>query len=130
VFYIFVVDVAVNTTTPRPSTRYTTTTTQRTTTEYVRQSSIKKGESEKKDGECPGVCVADRIADYCEAYLKTPNLCKGGTKCCVAKDQYMDNPDLRILIGTQNSNGNKSPAKPQKTSEKVRNFYDSAKCHQ
>lgn len=80
------------------------------------------------------MCVADRIADYCEAYLRTPNLCKGGTKCCVAKDQYMDNPDLRILIGTQNSGGNKSPVKPQKTSsEKVRNllknkFYGSAKC--
>jgi kallikrein len=77
----------------------------------------KEKESDKKDNECPGVCVADRIADYCEAYLKTPNLCKGGTKCCVAKDQYMDNPDLRILIGSQNSS--KSPLKPQKTAEKV-----------
>lgn len=81
-----------------------------------------KKDGEKNNGEssCPGVCVADRIADYCEAYLKTPNLCKGGTKCCVAKDQYMDNPDLRILIGSQNSSNNKSPLKPQKTSEKVR----------
>lgn len=74
------------------------------------------------------MCVADRIADYCEAYLKTPNLCRGGTKCCVAKDQYMENPDLRILINTQNSNNNKTPGKPQKTSEKVRKkFYGGVK---
>lgn len=76
-----------------------------------------KKDIEKKDNECPGVCVADRIADYCEAYLRTPNLCKGGTKCCVAKDQYIDDPDLRILINTQNSS--KAPSKPQKTPEKV-----------
>lgn len=105
---------SANATTLRPP----PTTTHRTTTEYVRHTTHKKEkESEKKDNECPGVCVADRIADYCEAYLKTPNLCKGGTKCCVAKDQYMDNPDLRILIGSQNSS--KTPIKPQKTSEKV-----------
>lgn len=122
--------IGANTTTHRPTTRYTTTT-QRTTTEYVRSTTNKKDIGEKKDGECPGVCVADRIADYCEAYLRTPNLCKGGTKCCVAKDQYMDNPDLRILIGSQNSS--KTPGKPQKTSssEKVccyfYFFYESAK---
>ena len=73
-------------------------------------------------GECPGVCVADRIADYCEAYLKTPNLCKSGTKCCVSKDQYLDNPDLRILIGSQNIT--KSSTKPHKaTVEKVSSHF-------
>lgn len=105
----------VTTSTYRPTTRYTTTTRPpRTTTERHTTSSKY---SEKKDNDCPGVCVADRIADYCEAYLKTPNLCKSGTKCCVAKDSYMDNPDLRVLIGSQNSS--KTPVKPQKTSEKV-----------
>lgn len=83
--------------------------------------SSKKDNNEKKDNECPGVCVADRIADYCEAYLRTPNLCKGGTKCCVAKDQYLDDPDLRILINTQNSS--KTPSKPQKATEKVSYFF-------
>ena len=101
-----------------------TTTTEQTTTEFVKYSN-KKGDNEKKDNNCPGVCVEDRIADYCEAYLKSPNLCESGSKCCVAKDQYMDDPNLRILIGSQNSNANnKSPVKPQKTSsEKVWNFY-------
>lgn len=112
----------MSTTTHRPTTRHTTTTTHRTTTEHVRHTTSHKSSGDKKDNDCPGVCVADRIADYCEAYLKTPNLCKSGTKCCVAKDSYMDNPDLRVLIGSQNSS--KTSAKPQKTPEKVRRFTD------
>jgi plasma kallikrein len=100
----------------RPTTRYTTTTTQRPTTELVRHTTSSKS-SEKKDNDCPGVCVADRIADYCEAYLRTPNLCKSGTKCCVAKDTFADNPDLKVLIGTQTPS--KPQSKPQKTPEKV-----------
>lgn len=106
----------LTTTTYRPTTRYTTTATQRTTTEHVRHTTSSKF-SEKKDNDCPGVCVADRIADYCEAYLKTPNFCKSGSKCCVAKDSFMDNPDLRVLIGSQNAS--KTPVKLQKTPEKV-----------
>lgn len=94
----------------RPTTKYTTTTTVRTTTE--------EATTEKSNDGCPGVCVADRIADYCEAYLRTPGYCKSGSKCCVGKDQFSDNPDLRILIGT--SSASKPPVKPQKTSsEKV-----------
>jgi Clip-domain serine protease homolog masquerade len=105
----------VSTTTHRPYHKATTTTTRYTTTTVA---TTETPAANKKDNDCPGVCVADRIADYCEAYLKTPNLCKPSTKCCVAKDSYMDNPDLRVLIGTQSSN-NKTPLKPQKTSEKV-----------
>lgn len=107
----------MSTSTYRPTQRHTTTTTHRPTTERVKESNSNKN-NDKKDNDCPGVCVADRIAEYCEAYLKTPDLCKSGTKCCVAKDSYMDNPDLRVLIGTQNSS--KTPVKPQKVSEKVR----------
>lgn len=104
----------ISTTTHRPYHKATTTTTRVIPTTIA----TTEAPSNKKDNDCPGVCVADRIADYCEAYLKTPNLCKPSTKCCVAKDSYLDNPDLRVLIGTQNSN-NKTPLKPQKTSEKV-----------
>jgi len=32
--------------------------------------------------------VADRIAEYCEAYLTSDGLCKEGTKCCVSLDEY------------------------------------------
>lgn len=35
---------------------------------------------------CPGDCIADRIAQYCEAYYKTPKFCGPGKKCCVSKD--------------------------------------------
>lgn len=38
--------------------------------------------------DCTGVCVADRIAEYCEAYLTSDGLCKEGTKCCVSLDEY------------------------------------------
>lgn len=101
----------LTTSTYRPTQRYTTTTTQRPTTELVRHTTSNKN-GDKKDNECPGVCVADRIADYCEAYLKTPNLCKSGTKCCVAKDTFSDNPDLKVLIGSPASS--KPTSKPQK----------------
>lgn len=40
------------------------------------------------DENCKGVCVADRIAEYCEAYLTSDGLCKSGTKCCVSLDDY------------------------------------------
>nr|XP_023016770.1 serine proteinase stubble [Leptinotarsa decemlineata] len=31
-----------------------------------------------------GVCVAEKIANYCEAILNTEDLCKPGLKCCVS----------------------------------------------
>ncbi|XP_073997933.1 trypsin-like serine protease domain-containing protein masquerade isoform X2 [Rhodnius prolixus] len=55
---------------------------------------------------CPGVCVAERIADYCEAVLtenvsitvndgqqqkqqnSTGRLCKEGLRCCVTRDAF------------------------------------------
>ncbi|XP_014240952.1 serine proteinase stubble [Cimex lectularius] len=42
---------------------------------------------------CPGVCVAERIADYCEAVLShnkntTGPLCKEGLRCCVTRDAF------------------------------------------
>ncbi|GAB0094786.1 Protein masquerade [Sergentomyia squamirostris] len=81
-------------TTPAPritSTTTTTTTTERTTT----VKNIKNKEDNKK---CPGVCVADRIAEYCEAYLKTPDLCKTGSKCCVSRDIYPDKPPADLYV--------------------------------
>lgn len=73
------------TTTPRPKT-----TVKRTTapTTKLTTKTTEKSETADPENACVGVCVADRIADYCEAYLKTPGLCKTGTKCCVAIDEY------------------------------------------
>lgn len=37
---------------------------------------------------CPGVCVAERIADYCEAVINIAEMCKPGLKCCVSRDSF------------------------------------------
>ncbi|XP_059472948.1 protein masquerade [Neocloeon triangulifer] len=49
---------------------------------------------------CPGVCVAERIADYCEAVLDISSLCKTGLRCCVSRDVYSADkapPELIIM---------------------------------
>lgn len=75
------------------------------------------------DGQCPGVCVADRIAEYCEAYLITGGLCKSGSKCCVSRDIYPADKmpaDLRIPnaqpSAQSTNNRTNPPSKPTRTS--------------
>lgn len=48
---------------------------------------------------CPGVCVVDQFAEYCEAWLTTVGMCETGLKCCVPPELYGDQiPDgLKIL---------------------------------
>uniref|UniRef100_A0A0P6FRN5 Serine proteinase stubble n=1 Tax=Daphnia magna TaxID=35525 RepID=A0A0P6FRN5_9CRUS len=49
---------------------------------------------------CPGVCVATRISDYCEAVLNVDGLCKTAMKCCVTKSLFGESeppPELVIL---------------------------------
>ncbi|XP_017127995.1 protein masquerade isoform X1 [Drosophila elegans] len=83
--------------TKRPATSTTTkatvaTTKKTSTTKKVATAKPKdKDEATKADDankDCTGVCVADRIAEYCEAYLTSDGLCKEGTKCCVSLDEY------------------------------------------
>ncbi|KAH8260494.1 hypothetical protein KR038_002329 [Drosophila bunnanda] len=88
---------------PKPQTKrpVSTTTTKATVATTKKPSTTKKvttakpskdkEESTKADDankDCTGVCVADRIAEYCEAYLTSDGLCKEGTKCCVSLDEY------------------------------------------
>lgn len=76
---------------PKPTTKRTTQPPKKTTARPpVKTSAVAETSEKTSDGEnaCAGVCVADRIAEYCEAYLKTPGLCKSGTKCCVSIDEY------------------------------------------
>lgn len=74
----------------KPTTKRTTITTKKVTTKSPPSKAVASDKSDTVDPEntCVGVCVADRIADYCEAYLRTPGLCKIGTKCCVSIDEY------------------------------------------
>ncbi|XP_050421336.1 protein masquerade isoform X2 [Adelges cooleyi] len=46
---------------------------------------------------CPGVCVAERIADYCEAVLNVTEMCKTGLRCCVSKDAFLGAEHLVVL---------------------------------
>ncbi|KAK8727646.1 hypothetical protein OTU49_009673, partial [Cherax quadricarinatus] len=39
---------------------------------------------------CPGVCVANRISEYCEAALDVNQLCRSGLRCCVSGDLFLD----------------------------------------
>lgn len=73
---------------------------------------------------CPGVCVAERIADYCEAVLKVKDLCKPGLKCCVSNDAYGDNKqDQNLVIMNKNntrpseSSGSSTTSRPQSRPE-------------
>ncbi|XP_052124080.1 protein masquerade [Frankliniella occidentalis] len=97
---------------PPPLSTTTTTTTTTTppsttaaakTTKKPEQSTKAPEDAASKDGAvrtCPGVCVAERISDYCEAVLNVAELCKPALKCCVSKDVFGDEvppPSLVIL---------------------------------
>lgn len=89
--------------TRRPAKPITTTTTT-TTTEKPDEEEEEKDEdapADPKNKACPGVCVADRIAEYCEAYLTTGGLCKSGSKCCVSRDIYPDKPPADLYIPSE-----------------------------
>uniref|UniRef100_A0A1I8MPY4 Peptidase S1 domain-containing protein n=1 Tax=Musca domestica TaxID=7370 RepID=A0A1I8MPY4_MUSDO len=75
---------ATKVTTKKPSAASSTTTTSAAT----KKTDKDKKADEKSVDKCKGVCVTDRIAEYCEAYLTSPDWCKEGTKCCVSLDDY------------------------------------------
>ncbi|XP_968416.3 protein masquerade [Tribolium castaneum] len=107
------------TTTPNQttSTTITTTTVEKTTTsttiaptttntsnQIASDDKIKRKNSNSSKEEpasakaCPGVCVAERIADYCEAILTTEDLCKPSLKCCVSSDAFGDKIPPNLII--------------------------------
>ncbi|XP_054000991.1 protein masquerade isoform X3 [Hylaeus anthracinus] len=47
---------------------------------------------------CSGICMAERIADYCDAVLVIDSLCKPGYKCCVSRDAFGDTPPPELLV--------------------------------
>ncbi|CAH0562526.1 unnamed protein product [Brassicogethes aeneus] len=71
---------------------------------------VKNNTSEKA---CPGVCVAERIADYCEAILPTENLCKPGLRCCVSSDAFGDKPPPNLIIPTKTKGNYSTYSKPE-----------------
>ncbi|XP_046397194.1 protein masquerade isoform X2 [Ischnura elegans] len=77
------------------------------------------GPANKEDvrGVCPGVCVAERIADYCEATLGPPALpagsntqqsgppplCKAGLRCCISKEGPSASGDKTVTTADSDS---------------------------
>lgn len=102
------------TTTSKPRTTLAPKTTPKPTTK-VEKTNNKEDSNAAEEGTCPGVCVADRIAEYCEAYLITSGLCKSGSKCCVSRDIYPDKvpADLRVPTTHTGPNATKLSNKPQ-----------------
>ncbi|XP_008206624.2 protein masquerade [Nasonia vitripennis] len=105
-------------TTPQPSTiitsvvssvpsttqRPTTTTTQATTTTVSAKPSTeeKKAEADKSAPKnCTsysGICMAERIAAYCDGWLNIDSLCKPSYRCCVSRDHFGDSPPPELLV--------------------------------
>ncbi|XP_012285276.1 serine proteinase stubble isoform X2 [Orussus abietinus] len=87
------------TTTSTTSTTTSTTTTAATTTESSADSQKDKdGDDEAAARTCSGICMAERIADYCDAVLRGDSLCKPGYRCCVSRDAFGDSPPPELLV--------------------------------
>ncbi|CAH0384577.1 unnamed protein product [Bemisia tabaci] len=65
---------------------------------------------------CAGVCVAERIADYCEAVVGVEGLCRPGLRCCVSKDSYGGSePPPHLILMNRNSSSGPAPGSNQTT---------------
>ncbi|XP_033331115.2 trypsin-like serine protease domain-containing protein masquerade isoform X1 [Megalopta genalis] len=86
---------SVNVTTPPP-----TTTTSTTSLAPMKTTSDNQVDAVNKTSPkaCSGICMAERIADYCDAVLVIDTLCKPGLKCCVSRDAFGDSPPPELLV--------------------------------
>ncbi|XP_055320692.1 protein masquerade-like [Sitodiplosis mosellana] len=68
---------------------------------YEEPDSNESNDSELNEGgvySCPGVCVANHFAGYCEAYLSSNDLCEPGSRCCVSRENSVKPvSDTRII---------------------------------
>ncbi|XP_076299174.1 trypsin-like serine protease domain-containing protein masquerade isoform X2 [Lasioglossum baleicum] len=88
---------SVNVTTPPPP---PTTTTPTTSVAPVKTTSDSQTETVNKTSSkaCNGYCMAETIADYCDAVLTIDNLCKPGFKCCLSRDAFGNTPPPELLV--------------------------------
>ncbi|KAF0296694.1 hypothetical protein FJT64_005863 [Amphibalanus amphitrite] len=72
---------------------------------------------------CPGVCVARRIADYCDAALDLPGVCSSDQRCCVPADLFdgVDQaPEQFVILGKKPETASaESEPEPQQESTAV-----------
>lgn len=120
-------EVATTTTTTSTTTQRPTTTTEKITTTlkpYKEKESFKEGPCSPPH---PSVCVSNKIVEYCEAYLTRPGLCKTGSKCCVSRSDYQDDPPDDLYVPVRSSNTtpatHKTTVKKTETTETVSNTF-------
>ncbi|XP_076163213.1 trypsin-like serine protease domain-containing protein masquerade isoform X1 [Ptiloglossa arizonensis] len=85
-----------NTTTPPTTTAATTTSSMATPKTTSQDNQVETVNKTTKA--CTGICMAERIADYCDAVLVIDTLCKPGYKCCVSRDAFGDSPPPELLV--------------------------------
>ncbi|KAJ9573757.1 hypothetical protein L9F63_008881, partial [Diploptera punctata] len=65
---------------------------------------------------CPGVCVTENVADYCEAILDISNLCKTGLSCCVSRNDDLPSDVIHLVQNatrpSDTSSSSSTPSKP------------------
>ncbi|XP_046742697.1 protein masquerade [Diprion similis] len=99
------------------STTTTSTTPLYTTTLKTTTAKQKEAQDKLSDGKkCAGVCVPDRMADYCEAVLAVDDLCEEGLRCCVSRDIYGDSPPPELTVINRNTT-RKTMATPAKNTQ-------------
>ncbi|CAL7933033.1 unnamed protein product [Xylocopa violacea] len=80
------------------STSTALTTLSSTTSSKTTPESQKETANKTSTKTCSGICMAEKIADYCDAVLIIDTLCKPGYKCCVSRDAFGDNPPPELLV--------------------------------
>ncbi|XP_034179162.1 trypsin-like serine protease domain-containing protein masquerade isoform X1 [Osmia lignaria lignaria] len=86
------------TSTTTPSTTTALTTLPSTASSKVTPDNQKETNDKASTKGCTGICMAERIADYCDAVLMIDALCKPGYKCCVSRDEYGESPPAELLV--------------------------------
>ncbi|XP_017759477.1 PREDICTED: serine proteinase stubble [Eufriesea mexicana] len=92
------VKTTTTTSTTTPSTTTALTTMSSTTSSKTTPESQKETANKTSTKTCSGICMAERIADYCDAVLVIDILCKPGYKCCVSRDAFGDSPPPELLV--------------------------------
>ncbi|GAB1859338.1 Trypsin-1 [Camponotus japonicus] len=86
-----------STTTPTTTTAITGTSTSSTSIKTTLENHNETSEKSSMKT-CSGICMSERIADYCDAVLIIETLCKPGYKCCVSRDAFGDFPPPELLV--------------------------------
>lgn len=74
---------------------------------------------------CPGVCVAEKIADYCEAVINVADMCKPGLRCCTTRDSFGNGEKPSNFIIMDRNNTASRPHTSESTTISTTTMYTS-----